>query len=117
MKVTKLTAIFFTFTIGSLSQLSLANVSSNGQKVAESPKIKKVHYKCYVQTLGGHESIQFATVYPQEKFRLKTTLIGLSNLPITAKDPVKIIKVGECVKESEKFSDSHIRELDENTPR
>lgn len=101
--------------------LSLAYVGNTNAKGKE-PKIedKPVDAKCYVELVGGSETISLWRVKPSKLRSLIHKVKGAEVFIIPRQSQQKkgtIYKAHECVLEEDDFSSSIARTMDKATPR
>jgi hypothetical protein len=100
-----------------LSTLSLASVANQKEKNSALDE-KSVYAKCYVEIVGGGETIGFWLVKPSELKALTRNIVGkeillVMNAQKTGNNKKVIIyKAIQCVLEEGEFSSSRARTLD-----
>ncbi len=80
---------------------------------------EQVPVKCYVEYRGGGEGIQFAVGAFETPNQAKNLLLN-REVTLVKKDKKSkktILKVKECVKEKNKFSNYRAKQLDKSLPR
>jgi len=78
---------------------------------------KKVDAKCFVELVGGGESIIFWNIPSKKLSSLSKSITGHKIMVPNSKQKVSIYKTHECVLLKEDFKGSRAKLLDEKTPR
>jgi len=78
---------------------------------------KEVNAKCYVQLVGGGETISLWLVKPSLLKSLPSTISGQEILVITTQKKAHIYRAEECVLEEDDFNIARARVMDKETPR
>jgi len=105
----KLTAVILA---SCLCWSSVASVSS-----ASTVDEKAVNAKCYVQLVGGGETISLWLVKPSLLKSLPSTISGQEILVISTQKKAHIYRAEECVLADDDFKIARARVMDKETPR
>ena len=97
-----------------LALLMLSNVVVAKAPVKEE---KKVDAKCYVELVGGVETVSFWYIQPKKLPNLANSITGKKVMFGTSKQKVKIYKTHECVLLKDSFKGSRAKMVDEKTAR
>lgn len=114
MKILKQFTIFLLVSCSSLT--ALANSSASAKK-SHFEKVIPVNAKCYVQLVGGGETISLWLVKPSLLKSLTKSVVGQEVRVVGTKEKSTIYRAKECILEEEKFSDPNARAMDEDQPR
>lgn len=96
--------------------LNISNVAN-----AESTEVNEqsVYAKCFVELVGGGETISFWLVKPSELQSLSTAIVGKETLLVLnaqkkgSNKTVTIYKTKQCVLDTEQFSSPRARVMDQ----
>jgi len=105
-----------------IAMLSVVDVASAKGKPSDSNE-KSVDAKCYVELVGGSETISLWRVKSSLLNKLPHTIVGQKILvraiyeQTPSKEKLTIYKVKECVLEGDEFSSPRARAIDKELPR
>jgi hypothetical protein len=106
--------------IGALS----VNVVAHAKNKTPNLNERAVNAKCYVELVGGGETISLWSVKPSLLKKLKHNIIGQKIRVIGSKKPKApsknkaiIYKAKECILEEDEFSSPRARAMDKELPR
>lgn len=99
--------------IKSLSLLLILSLISAGSHAAKNDN-KKVDVKCYVELLGGEQTIYLGHVKKKELKSLSKTLVNRKILTPFSRQKKQVYKVFECRLENKDFASSKARQLFSN---
>lgn len=110
---TLLLSIMFIFFSGLSSGVALAGIDVNsGHK-----HFKRTTLKCYIQLLGGKETIYVISAFDPNPENLANTLMGRTlKLPNTSQ-PLVVYKVHECLKQGKSFKSNNANRLEKSLDR
>ena len=94
----------------------LANTAASSSKV-EVQEEKEIDAKCYVELVGGGETISLWHIKPSLFKGLKSNIVGRKIRVIGEKEKARIYKVKECVLEENKFKNAKARMIDQELGR
>jgi len=100
----------------SFSVSTVASNAGSSSKV-KLAKEKKVNAKCYVQLVGGGETISLWLIQPSLLKSLKRTIVGQEILVIQTQKKASIYRTKECVLEEDDFKNARARAMDKELPR
>ncbi|MBL4940407.1 MAG: TapY2 family type IVa secretion system protein [Colwellia sp.] len=106
-------------TIKSITFLLTTTISLSGlaDPSAKVENEKKVNAKCYVELVGGGETISLWRIQPSLLKSLKRSIIGQEILVIGTHKKANIYRAKECVLEEDKFKNVRARLIDKDLPR
>lgn len=105
-----------TFYKALLSALLLLAINSVAAK-SSSNQQKKVDAKCFVELVGGGETIAFFNISEKKLVSLSKSIIGRKVTALGQKQKVKIYNAHECVLLKDNFKSSSAKIVDAKTAR
>lgn len=111
--------LIFLLIIVILNSVAIANAKETSPEFKE----KAVNAKCYVELVGGGETISLWLVKPSLLKELADKIVGQKILLIASdqnrqsKKKAAIYKAKQCVLEEDEFSSHRARTMDEELPR
>ncbi|WP_440874357.1 TapY2 family type IVa secretion system protein [Thalassotalea sp. PLHSN55] len=101
------------FSLVSFNAAAMAKQSTN----AANNDNQKVSVKCYVELVGGGETISFWKIKSKNVSQLKTAIVGQKVHVAGKKQKAQIYNGIECVLVEKEFSNARAKALDKATPR
>lgn len=105
-----------TFYKALLSVLLLLAINSVAAK-SSSNQQKKVDAKCFVELVGGGETVTFFNISEKKLASLSKSIVGRKVLALGRKQKVKIYNAHECVLLKDNFTNSRAKIVDAKTAR
>lgn len=100
-----------------LSLLSLLVFSSYVEAKPAGKSDKKVDAKCFVELVGGGETIVFWNISSKKLSGLSTSIVGHQVMVANSKQKAKIYKSYECVLLKDNFATNKAKIVDAKTAR